>query len=365
MIINDFNSDDYIYLKLDRSFGNYRENDILRFSIDELRDNVLCNNFFNYPFCFEFKKKKNLSKNDILPYQVYESVLVKENCGQFIMHISKDDIFILNDKIKELIFSNRPHSFISNKPLSSINKDTINDANEVEINKSAIATLPKNEVQSLDHNYNKILQFTKDDKILFDLKKGDLLDMSNISISLLFTNQYYLRLFGITHILDEEDKLKHFEEDFKYCIPNTNIRCFYLNSNIKVRNIRELISRSPFLNGCIKVNDIDSYDYDENGFIRYFYIIDSKIVETLALNIARRVTLNESIVHYNHYLKMKNLLVEAWNYCRNNKNKFKKAKKQNPNLTELEFMNNDLKQTEETKKIIVKRLLMVLKKIEK
>ncbi len=59
MILNDFNSDDYIYFRLIKDFDSYKEGDILRFNITDLRKRAFSNKLSIYSNSFfEFTPKK-------------------------------------------------------------------------------------------------------------------------------------------------------------------------------------------------------------------------------------------------------------------------------------------------------------------
>ena len=80
MKLNGFNSDDYIYLQFNNDFEdpydhkNHKKDQITRFSVEGLRNLLLDKKY--YGDIIELIPKENITKYDLLPYQVYEGALV-------------------------------------------------------------------------------------------------------------------------------------------------------------------------------------------------------------------------------------------------------------------------------------------------
>ena len=394
MILNDFNSDDYIYFRLVKDFDSYKEGDIIRFNIDDLRRRVFSDKISLYSSFFEFISKKRIDKYDIFPYQLYESAILKKKCLLYKICFDTDDIIILNNSMKKMLFSDTELSPIlmmltgvatvkqnNQQQLRKLMADEMVDTND-----QMLKSIEKNSILPFfetDHNtfYDVIKKYhierlihLKESLYLdIDLHQGDILSFSDPAVALLFCNQYYLRLLGNCCILDEKEKKEYFCEEFSNCIHDyeSDIRYFVLNDDIKVKSRKDFLDSSLFpanfpnllfFDGVYSLewNTFDHFDYDEHGYLRYIWIHDNRKVEMEILKIAQRATINEAREHYVHFKNREKLEEDAFSYYCKYKNIYKKMKKENPTLTYVEFMELNKQKIALQKKYMYQKLLMTL-----
>ncbi len=295
MILNDFNSDDYIYFRLIKDFDSYKAGDILRFNIDDLRRRVFSDKISIYSSFFEFVSKKKIDKYAIFPYQLYESAILKENCLLYHISFATDDIIILNNSIKKILFSDTELSLLSmvlngvatvkqynQQNLKKLMADEIIDVNDLKVKSiDENSIIPFCDVIKKYH-IEKLIHLKEGLYLDIDLHQGDILSFSDPAVALLFCNQYYLRLLGSCCMLEEKEKQKYFCEEFSNCIHDyeSDIRYFVLNDDIKVKSRKDFLDSSLFpinfpnhyfFDGMYSFewNTFDNFDYDEDGYLRY------------------------------------------------------------------------------------------------
>ncbi len=372
MILNNFNSDDYIYFRLIKDFDSYKEGDILRFHINDLRRRAFSDKISVYSSFFEFTPKKRIDKYAIFPYQLYESAILKEKCLLYKISFDSEDIIILNNAMKKMLFSDTELSplLMMLRGVATVKQDNqqqleqLQEGEMIAINDYTLKLIEKNSlIPFFETNSNTPSNFIKKyhiEKLIrlkgglhldIDLHKGDTLSFSDPAVALLFCNQYYLRLLGSCCMLDENEKQNYFYEEFSNCIHDyeSDIRYFVLNDDIKVKNRKDFSDSSlfptdfpnlSFFDGMYSFdwNTFDDFDYDEHGYLRYIWVHDNRKVEMEILKIARRATIEEAREHYTHFKNREELEEEAFSYYCKYKNIYKKMKKENPTLTYVEFM---------------------------
>ena len=400
MILNNFNSDDYIYFRLIKDFDSYKEGDIIRFNIDDLRKRVFSDKISTYSSFFEFVSKKRIDNYAIFPYQLYESATLKTNCLLYSISFDTDDIIILNNSMKKMLFSDTelsPFLMLLNgvanakqdnqQKLKKLMADEMIDINNQMLKSIAENSISKNSiVPFFEADHNTLCAVVKKyhiEKLIYlkggglhldiDLHKGDILSFSDPAVALLFCNQYYLRLLGSCCILEEQEKQKYFCEEFSNCIQGYegDIRYFVLNEDIKVKSRKDFLDSSlfpadfpnlSFWDGMYSFewNTFDHFDYDEDGYLRYIWIRDNRKVEMEILKIARRATIEEAREHYTYFKNREKLEEDAFSYYLKHKNIYKKMKKENPALNYVEFMKLNEQKIALQKNYMYQRLLMSL-----
>ncbi len=395
MILNDFNSDDYIYFRLIKDYDSYKEGDILRFNINDLRRRAFSDKISIYSASFfELIPKKTIDKYAIFPYQLYESAIVKTKCLLYQLCFDSKDIIILNDFMKKMLFSDTELSPLSMilRGVATVKQDNqqkleqLEEGEMIDVNDHTLKLIEKNSIiPFFEANHNtfgdtikkyhieKIIRLQGGLHLDIDLHQGDILSFSDPAVALLFCNQYYLRLLGSCCMLDEKEKQTYFCEEFSNCIHGyeSDIRYFVLNDNINVKNRKDFSDSSlfpaDFLNDYFADgmysfywNTLDDFDYDENGYLRYIWIYDNRKVEMELLKIARRATIDEAREHYTHFKNREELEEQAFSYYCKNKNIYNKMKKENPTLTYVEFMRRNEQKIAVQKKYMYQKLLMTL-----
>lgn len=363
MELNGFNSDDYIYLQFNNDYKDYKQGQIIRFSIQELRKLLLNDRISMYDRYFDYTPKENISKKDLLPHQIYKNAIVKENAAINFLRIFKGDVIIINDFIKQKLLSNKDIGFsLASHNLLIENTSILNGLTDDEIlydkttkqltgNIDNLAfNISNKDLYRLIKKYNISQIFMPRDylELYFDLNIGDVLPFTDPAIALLFTDQSYAKLLANTHILEGTKELEQFQSDFSICVGN-NLRYFKLNKNIKIKTLEDFKKKELFPNdfnneifmknlGYLYYNNIDKFDLDENGFIRFVHIYDNRTLEDEILKIARRATIDEATIHYKHFKFMKDLENKASSYYWNHQRIYKRAVKENQNLTYIQFM---------------------------
>lgn len=213
--------------------------------------------------------------------------------------------------------------------------------------------------------------------ICLPLEKGDVLDLSDPVINLLFMDQEWMRLLLQTEVVPEEEKLKLFERDFAGWIPEAGRRYFKLHKDIKLINLSMIEvhrvwplieSLAPdfynyLYNEFNMYSSEDGFDFDSEGYLRYIHTGNNSFKENELSKIAERVSAEEGRLHYEHEmlarekrLRREKLEREAEEYFKAHKARFYKLQKSNPNLTQIEFMQMEQERLNETKRILVRKL---------
>ncbi len=367
MELNGFNSDDYIYLQYE--FNNDKR--IFRYNVNDLRRALLDHD--DYGDIIEFVPRDNITKYDIFPHQIYKGVIVKETGRYAKINIRSKSFIIIDDEFKKRFLSSRV-SYNIFGPISYYKENT-NELNQITkketIYDSKISFLSQEHnnqeealtclgLQYLDsplnlekyfnqNNIEKVYQTNYTFDLYFDVKNGDFLSFDNITIALLFVDQKFASSLANTHFLNPEDELELFKKDFENRIPDGRIY-YKLNDNIKVKNITDFkngtlfpkdFNHNVFFNSRVTRfgwNELDDYDLDNDGYVRYVWIEFDKYLEEEILKIASVCSLDEATDHHEHFRQRKKLEDKAFKYYCNHKRIYKRMKKENPNLTYIEFI---------------------------
>lgn len=410
MKLNGVDSDDYIYLRLIDDIKwdgrDFLKGTIMRFSISYLREVIWKREVIQKLFtrktdkremkyieeycCIELKAKSNVSKQAFLPQDLYESITITDDINIFPV-IFPEDLIAVNDWLTKKLNSSKfsleawgrdeasniaefNRKFFENGTLVS---STNNGNALIPLNpKGVFKYLEKTKVQDeRTFESRNIICTSAGEVICIPLEKGDVLDLSNPVISLLFINQEWMRLLLQTEVVPEEEKLKLFERDFAGWIPEAGRRYFKLHKDIKLINLSMIEvhrvwpiieSIAPdfynYLNNYMYSIE-DGFDCDSEGWLRYIHISDEYFVEQELAKIAEIVSAEEGRLHYEHKMlaaeqnkRREALEWEADEYLKKHKARFYKLQKSNPNLTAVEFMQMEQERLNETKRVLVRRL---------
>ena len=188
-----------------------------------------------YGDIIELIPKGNITKYDLLPYQVYEGVLVKEAGRINKVNIRSNDLIIVDDEFKRRFHSDRiGETCLGVFSYNKANKEELNKITKKEtIYNSKSKSLSQNNealvclgLQCLDtsknsdnllkqNNIEKIYKTNYTFNLYIDTNTGDFLSFKFPSIALLFMNNKWARFVANTHFLTPEEELEEFKKDFE------------------------------------------------------------------------------------------------------------------------------------------------------
>lgn len=417
MLLNGVDSDDYIYLRLVDDIRwdgrNFSKGTIMRFSIYFLRDVIWKGEIkqklftrkkdertmsYTGEYCYiELKAKSDVSRQAFLPQDLYESIKIIEY-KEIYPIISPEDLIAVNDwltkKLNSSKFSLEAWCRDEASNIAEFNKNFFDNgvfSSSTNNGNSLLPLNPKGVFKYVTKEYEQEERLFKDghvicisqgDVICVPLEKGDVLDLSDPVISLLLIDQEFMRLLLQTEVVPEEEKLKLFERDFAGWIPEAGRRYFKFHKDIKLINLSMIEvhrvwpiieSIAPdlynyFSDNYWRFSSEDSFDFDDEGYLRYIYTSDEYLVEQELAKIAERVSAEEGRLHYENEIlaaeqnkRRRKLEWEADEYLRKHKARFYKLQKSNPNLTAVEFMQMEQAREKETKQVLIRRLNNSLK----
>lgn len=412
MILNGVDSNDYIYLRLADDIRwdmrDFHKGTIIRFSISHLRKVIwkreIRQKLFNRKTdkremkyldeycCIELKAKSNVSKQAFLPQDLYESITITDDINIFPI-ISPEDLIAVNDWLTKKLNSSKfsleawcrgeassiaefNRKFFENGTLvpSTNNGNALISLNSKGVFKYVEKTKEQDE---RPFNGGNIICTSAGEVICLPLEKGDVLDLSDPVINLLFMDQEWMRLLLQTEVVPEEEKLKLFERDFAGWIPEAGRRYFKLHKDIKLINLSMIEvhrvwplieSLAPdfynyLYNEFNMYSSEDGFDFDSEGYLRYIHTGNNSFKENELSKIAERVSAEEGRLHYEHEMlaaeqrrRREALEWEADEYLKKHKARFYKLQKSNLNLTAVEFMQMEQERLNETKRVLVRRL---------
>ena len=418
MELNGVDSDDYIYLRFTNDIKwdmrDYPKGTIFRYSISFLRkriwkreisrelftrksDGILMEGSNEYCY-IELKPKDDVPKQAFLPQDLYEGITIIQD-KEIYPVINPEDLIAINDWLKNKLnspkFSIEAWCRDNANSIAEFNQkffdngvftDSTNNGNSlVPLNHKGVFKYVTKEYEREERPFNggNVICTSPGDVICLPIEKGDVLDLSDPVVSLLLIDQEFMRLLLQTEIVPEEEKLKLFERDFSEWIPEAGRSYFKLHKDIKLRNLSmmevhrvwpTIASIAPdFYNylsdGYWRYSGEDNFDYDSEGFLRYFYTTcDEYLREQEFAKIAERVSAEEGRLHYEHEMLArkqneirKALEWKAEEYFKAHRARFYKLAKKNPNLTKILFMQMEQEREQETKSILVRRLNNSLK----
>lgn len=418
MLLNGVDSDDYIYLRLVDDIRwdmrDFHKGTIIRFSISHLRKVIwkreVRQKLFNRKTdkremkysdeycCIELKAKSNVSKQAFLPQDLYESITITDDINIFPV-ISPEDLVAINDwltkKLNSPKFSFEAWGRGEASSIAEFNRKFFENGTLVPSTNTGNALISLNskgvfkyvektkEQDERPFNGGNIICTSAGEVICLPLEKGDVLDLSDPVINLLFMDQEWMRLLLQTEVVPEEEKLELFERDFAGWIPEAGRRYFKLHKDIKLINLSMIEvhrvwpvieSLAPdfynyLYNEFNMYSSEDGFDFDSEGYLRYIHTGNNSFKENELSKIAERVSAEEGRLHYEHEMlaseqrqRREELEWEAEKYFKSHQARFYKLQKSHPKLTKVEFMQMEQERLNETKRVLVRRLNNALNK---
>lgn len=271
MELNDFNSEDYIYLRVFKdvtiitskhSYDKtvYPKGKILRFKKKDLEWNVFSRHF---PGIYDFDVVLNpkCSQASIMPYDKYLSIRFKED-KQVNVCLWPEETYSFGTWLCGKITGNdRPmiSIFDFNRPQTKVGR-----------NLNSIKKSPA----TIDEENHTLTVGKQNINLYLDFKAGEEIDFKNRDVASLFLDHNYMKLLSHCEVILGPEKDALFEEDFKYTfqIGDHFYQFYVLNPEIKVKTERELREILDFysVHAAIK--------RDEEGYIRYVYFADFDMI---------------------------------------------------------------------------------------
>lgn len=301
MELNNFKSEDYIYLKVNQDFTcfqdiEFKKDTILRYKKENLQDSLwsrlIHQGFYDN---LEFIPNPDCKEDEILPHQVFSKIYFKKNISNKICLWSKEK-YCLNNWLMNILLRDGSSIFVSSKK---------------KFNLSMLQVGTKKTLQDKDNQFP--MMEIKDDNVELYLTfyKGEELDFTDLAVMLLFLDKDYIKLLSNCVAISGEEKERLFIEDFQDAFIDEDIcmrseyHYFKLNDNINVSNKEKL----SFLEiAGIDIYDIKTtncpYDYDKYGNLRYIFTKTSawnssnRILEQQILKYATRVPIEEAREHF-------------------------------------------------------------------
>lgn len=254
MKLNEFNSEDYIYLRVPEECTingiTYPKGEIIRFKKAYLR-HQLWSRHFTHLDKINFEEKPKIAENAIMPYQVYSKITFKEDT-EFRICLWPDEKYFFGDWLsRKVTEDDHIIGFFSFK--------TKIDSNITELERSGYINTDTKTLTVGNRNINLCINF----------KAGEELDFTNPEVASLFLKHDLVELLSHTELITGEEKEDLFAEDLKdtFTIADYEYHYYKLNPDIKIKNKMDLY---PKLSGTDS-NDCP-YDKDEDGSLRYVFI---------------------------------------------------------------------------------------------
>ena len=377
MILNGFNSDDYIYLKViknvnlpDQFFMDVKKGTIVKYQIKHLRKLLIRKCLKDY---LDIEFNENCPKYSMLLQEVYKKIKVKYSCIRRVS-LSQGTKIPFTPWIIKKFFANETVEW---------NKRILSKLDDCEISQISCQNnnLLPGKINKLKENIitieNQIplITLAYSEEFAIPFQEGEIIDLNDLGAALFFSETMTINFLASCNLISEEEKLKLFQEEYQNRLPN-GYRYFQLHDNFPL-GVEEFTK----FNFYTRKNNFDfdaytfvtkrNYGYNkyhqENKNIRYLWINNDKILEDEILKIADEIPLAKAKELYNQEIRNKqefNLKQEGILYCLKNKKRWNNAKRKNSNLTELEFMHQDLNTLEFKKNILYQKLINVLKQRE-
>ena len=351
MIVNGFNSDDYRYFK------NKKTGKLYKFKNSSL--NQLLFKTYIHDLNTEYPKDKLF---DLIEFIKMQPPITFDADGYEDFHFKTDEYCLMTEWLEDRIFAkNIPIHllFTTSETIKAHNLDKLSqiddsekiDINSIEFSNFLITLSSINNKFSLS-NLKRMYKFNRGICFRLPFKQGEKWDLSkNIGLLFLIVNHNFVKLiYDCDEILGKE-KEKIFYEQYKDNIPNTTLKYYKLNDNVKVKTPFELYNLYADVNICFCQYNKNNYDADGN--IRYFYIKFYNTNNDLShenniLQYATRLCQEDAIKNYTEDLEAEKLHkreLEALEYVKKHISKYKKGT--NRNMTPLEFMESEQKKERE------------------
>ncbi len=274
MELNGLNSNDYIYLKLNRNINNdyyeAKEGEIIGFTRNYLESALYSSIYFEeIDDKLEITRKEKLEDTEVLANQVNESMVFKDDVVIDI-HLHSDRDYVLNDWLLEHLKND--DTFFD----FDYGKVKITDYNMNNIKKRSKEALAKKTKYPLISVGDSSLRL----KLTF--KKGETLDFTDPGVMSLFYNPNVVELLASSSAVVGEEKDKCFQEEYKNSFfaadgilqsADAFFRYYRINDDLRIRSWSDLGTYAPAVasydeNGCYRIVYLKEGCYNENMFKR-------------------------------------------------------------------------------------------------
>lgn len=295
MELNGLNSDDYIYLRLNEDIENdaYKEDkgNTIGFTRHYLERAIYSSIYYQgIDDILEITRKDEIKDTDILPTQVNESMVVKE------------------DAVVDIrLFPNR--SYVLNDWLIShlTNDSTIYDFNDgnIKITDFNMRHIEKECSKALPQNAKYPMITTGDDEVRLKItfKEGESLDFTNPGVMSLLYDPNEIALLASSEALLGEEKEECFKQDFQntffannghICSSEELFRYYRINGDLNIQYFSDLGTYSPTVvekdeNGNYLVIYLNLDSYDDKQFKREDIVALNKVATEIPLEEAKQI----------------------------------------------------------------------------
>lgn len=295
MELNGLNSDDYIYLRLNRDIDNNQFNEkegtVIGFPRDALESNVFSSAYYGLDKYLNITPKKDIKDTDILPNQINESMVFKEDTI-FDIRLDENRSYVLNDWLSEHLKNDK---LTSDYNLGYI---SITDYNINSIRKYSSKSLPEGE------RYPHII--TGDEgtvRLKLTFKAGEVLDFTDPGVMSLFYDPCVVELLASSSAVLGEEKEEYFKNDFQNTffamegtiIESENLYRYYrIKDGLKIKSYSDLGTYEA----DVAIKDDDDFiqvvylkrdDYECNQFDRYDIKALSEVATEIPLEEAEKI----------------------------------------------------------------------------
>lgn len=295
MELNRLNSDDYIYLRLNEDIENdaYKEKkgNTIGFTRRYLESAIYSSIYYQgIDDILEITRKDEIKDTDILPTQVNESMVVKE------------------DKVVDIrLFPNR--SYVLNDWLIShlTNDSTIYDFNDgsIKITDFNMRHIEKECSKALPQNAKYPMITTGDDEVRLKItfKKGESLDFTNPGVMSLLYDPNEIALLASSEVILAEEKEECFKQDFQnaffannghLCSSEELFRYYRINDDVNVSFLGDLGTYDPTVvekdeDDNLRIVYLNLDSYDDKQFKREAIVALNKVATEIPLEEAKQI----------------------------------------------------------------------------
>lgn len=386
MKCNGFDSDNYRYFNLNKSggfsgytnfsYGELKDNDIIKLSNKDLVNLLFSNNYFAL-------------KDDIYPYHIKEYPSDEPfDLDKYIR--MQDAITFKRDGVALFSFGYGEYAYISNFMNEKMNSNILStkllvDTTIKEENEKVLSLIMESEKVKLGNSSLKEeivpcnrqgYKFIKD--ICFELEyhKDESWTLTEPSLFLALFNQDFIRLLSNSTEIVGKDKEEIFLSEYQDNLDEMPIRYYQVKDDVKVDSLGELFDSLSFndfnkdyhsivVRQNTKMIDIcreNKNNFKEDGSFKYFYVtyhdgFSDRIAERELLKIVVRVPYKEALKRYKSDLeciKEKKLFEEAEEFVKRHKASYNKYIRKNKDRTPVDFLLRE-------RSMLEKRLVKALK----
>lgn len=413
MILNNVNSDDYVYLRLMKDtklpYGlvELPASTVVRFHLDTLRNNLwkreareelfvreIDNETFKRKdefYYLEVETNKGVPSTEIMSIKQYNCIRAKRNFD-IVLSVKYGDLLVMSDWLKSKLCESTPFvsgqlAFMNYRNVAHFNEDFFKNGVFLTSNYSSDKLVPlgfNREVVQYQISEDLDIKnpgggnvICKDgDAICLQFREGEEINLSDSAVSLLFLDQEYVKFILNTETVLGKEKENLFKADFSGWIPDARRKYYRINDGINIRSFNDIMTKevweeirkyAPDFNNVFFDNynysQYDEFDFDEDGYLRYVWTRGNIEIEHELAKIATPVSKEIGEEHYSHEITMEELLEEerelnrrAESYFKAHKGRFYKLQRNNPTLNHIEFMMQEEAREREVKRELVKRL---------